>query len=126
MKKILIAEDDTLLLRMYKRVFTHAGYEIVTASNGQEAIEKVTHFKPHLIMTDVMMPKMTGLELLEKLKKNPRTAHIPVIFLTNLKAAHEIENAHLKGAARYIIKDENPPSQVLHIVDTFLKSTSTK
>src|SRR3989344_9581527 len=120
MAKILIVEDDLLLLKMYRRVFVHNGFEVETAGDGKEGFEKAKKSKFSLIITDVMMPKMNGLELLEKLKKNSKTTHIPLVILTNLKNHKEIEAAYLKGAAQFIIKNEHDPKKVLEIVKTIL------
>ena len=120
MTKILIIEDDPLLLRMYKRVFTHNGFEVESASDGEEGFGKAKKSKFSLIITDVMMPKMNGLELLEKLKKNLKTSHIPLVILTNLKNHKEIEAAYSKGAAQFIIKSEHDPKKVLEIVKNLL------
>lgn len=116
MTKILLADDDDLLLRMYQRVFSHAQYEIITAKNGKDALIKAKNFQPDILLTDVMMPEMTGLELFEEMKKDPQTATIKVVFLTNLNQKHLIEEMLAKGAAGYIIKDEHHPDNVLTLI----------
>src|SRR5262245_31414502 len=112
MHKILIAEDDDLLRRMYQRIFIHAGYEVEIAENGEDAFKKIATFNPQLLITDIMMPKLTGLELLEKIKNDSNFANIKVVVLTNLKKKEEIEKALLNGAAEYIIKDDHHPQKV--------------
>lgn len=120
MARILIVEDDPLMLRMYQKVFTLEKYEVDIAENGEEALEKVRTYKPTLILMDIMMPKMNGLDALDKLKANPDTAQIPVIMLTNLAGQKDAEEALLKGAVKYIVKSEHDPKQVVDLVKEIL------
>jgi CheY-like chemotaxis protein len=122
MTKILITEDDPLMLRMYQKIFTLEHYEVEIATNGEEALEKVRAAaeKPALVLLDIMMPKMNGLEALDKLKANPDTQKIPVVMLTNLAGQQDAEEALLKGAVKYIIKSEYEPKQVVDMVKEVL------
>ena len=122
MAKILITEDDPLMLRMYQKIFTLEKYDVEIATNGEEALEKVRAAaeKPNLILLDIMMPKMNGLEALDKLKANPDTEKIPVVMLTNLAGQQDAEEALLKGAVKYIIKSEYEPKQVVDMVKEVL------
>lgn len=116
MTKILITEDDPLMSRMYQRIFGFEGYEVVMASDGQDGLDKIRETNPTLVLLDVMMPKMNGFEVLEKLKSDPATKNIPVVMLTNLSSEQDAENALLKGAVKYIVKSEHDPKQVADIV----------
>lgn len=116
MAKILIVEDDPLIVRLYEKAFTFEKYEVETALNGQEGLAKVKSGKPTLILLDIMMPKMNGLEVLENLKKDPKTKSIPVVILTNLADQHDAEVALSKGAVKYIVKSEHEPKEVVDIV----------
>lgn len=117
MVKILITEDDPLMSRMYQKIFTFEGYDVVLASNGQECLDKArTTPAPTIILLDVMMPVMNGLETLSKLKADPATKAIPVVMLTNLAGQQDAEAALAKGAAKYIIKSEYEPKQVADMV----------
>jgi CheY-like chemotaxis protein len=120
MAKILIVEDDQLMSRMYQKIFSFESYEIELAENGQEGLEKTRTFKPTLILLDVMMPIMNGLETLDKLKSDPETKGIPVIMLTNLAGQQDAETALSKGAVKYIIKSEHDPKQVSDMVKEVL------
>ena len=120
MAKVLVIEDDQLMSRMYQKIFTFEHYEVELAGNGQEGLEKVKTFQPTLILLDVMMPVMNGLETLDKLKSDPATKGIPVIMLTNLAGQQDAETALAKGAVKYIIKSEHDPKQVSDIVKEVL------
>lgn len=116
MAKILIIEDDSLLSRMYQIVFSTSNYEVTVAVNGEEGLEKARADKPNLILLDIMMPKLNGLEVLKLLKADPETKGIPVVVLTNLAGSGDVEAALALGAVRYIVKSENKPKQVDEIV----------
>jgi two-component system, OmpR family, response regulator RpaB len=120
MAKILIVEDDPLMNRMYQKIFTFEGYDVEMASDGEEGLEKVRSSKPTLILLDIMMPKLNGLQVLEKLKADPDTKAIPVIMLTNLAGQQDAETALSKGAIKYIVKSEYEPKQVTNMVKEIL------
>ena len=120
MAKILIIEDDQLMIRLYQKVFKFEKYDVAVASNGKDGLEKVDSFKPTLILLDIMMPKMNGLEVLTKLKANPETKKIPVVVLTNLAGTQDAETAMAKGAVKYIVKSEHEPKEVTKIVKGIL------
>lgn len=113
---LLIVEDDPLMSRMYERIFKFEGYNINIAHDGEEGLAKVRSQKPTLILLDIMMPKMNGMEVLDKLKADPDTKTIPVIMLTNLAGQQDAENALAKGAVKYIIKSEHEPKEIANMV----------
>ncbi|HSX00699.1 MAG TPA: response regulator [Candidatus Saccharimonas sp.] len=117
---ILIAEDDALMSRLYQKIFTFEGYTVEMAHDGQEGLDKARSIKPTLVLLDVMMPKMNGLEVLDKLKADPETKQIPVVMLTNLAGQQDAETALAKGAVKYIIKSEHEPKQVADMVKEIL------
>ncbi len=85
MAKILIIEDDSMMSRMYQNSFSIEGFVTEIAKDGEEGIVKAKDIKPSLILLDVMMPKMNGLEALDLLKADSSTKDIPVVMLTNLE-----------------------------------------
>ena len=123
MSKILIVEDDPLMARLYQKIFTFEGYEVELATNGEEALEKTKTIKPNLLLLDIMMPRMNGLQVLEQLKAHPDTRSIPVVMLTNLAGNHDMESALSKGAIKYLIKSEFEPKQVVSMVKEILSAT---
>jgi DNA-binding response OmpR family regulator len=120
MAKVLIVEDDPLISRMYQKIFTFEKFEVDVAANGEEALSKVGDFNPTLILLDVMMPKMNGLQVLEQLKLMDATKNIPVVMLTNLSGQQDAETAIAKGAVKYIIKSEYEPKEVVEMVKEVL------
>jgi CheY-like chemotaxis protein len=120
MTTILITEDDPLMSRMYQKIFTFEGFQVEMAADGQEGLDKARELKPTMILLDVMMPKLNGIQVLEKLKADPETKAIPVVMLTNLAGQQDAENALAKGAIKYIIKSEYEPKQVADMVKELL------
>lgn len=120
MARILIVEDDPLMSRMYQKIFTFEGFEVSLAYNGEEGFEKVVQEKPTLVLLDVMMPKMNGIQVLEKIKIDPTTKTIPVVMLTNLAGQQDAERALAKGAVKYIVKSEYEPKQIVNMVKEIL------
>jgi CheY-like chemotaxis protein len=123
-KTLLIVEDDPLMNRMYQKIFKFEQYDVQTAGNGEEGLEAARKLKPTVILLDIMMPKMNGLQVLEKLKSDPDTRGIPVIMLTNLAGEKDAETALLKGAVKYIVKSEHDPKQVVSIVKEIIAAHS--
>ena len=116
MPKILIIEDDALLSRMYQTIFASNAYEVELATDGQEGLDKARAVSPTLILLDIMMPKLNGMEVLKQLKADPAVTNIPVVVLTNLAGNSDVQTALELGAVRYIIKSEHKPKQVEEIV----------
>jgi len=81
-KKILAVDDEPSICKLVQTALTGRGYDVVVAHNGEEALDKVALEHPDLIVLDIMMPKMDGREVRRRLTKNPKTASIPVIFLS--------------------------------------------
>jgi CheY-like chemotaxis protein len=98
--------------RMYQKVLKFEGFEVVPAENGQDGINAAKTHKPDLILLDIMMPKMNGIEVLEILKSDSATKNIPVVMLTNLSGTHDAENAMSKGALDYLVKSQFKPRDV--------------
>src|SRR3989344_3994730 len=121
MAKILLIDDDPLLVRMYQKKLENDGYIVSTASDGEQGLVKIGEFQPDLILLDIMMPKMNGLLMLKKLKENPQTAQIPVIMLTNVGSSDQDAEQGLElGAVAYLVKAVNRPSAVVSKVKEIL------
>lgn len=111
--KVAIIEDEPFLASMYTTKFELEGFEVLRASNGEEGLKAIAEGKPDLILLDVIMPKVDGFEVLEKLRANPETATTAVILLTNLGQRTDIEKGLAMGATDYIIKANYTPAQVV-------------
>ena len=88
-KSILIVDDDLVNLTILKSIITKAGYSVLTAENGADALKIARALSPDLVILDIMMPDMDGTEVAAALKQNPRTRRIPIIFLSSLISAEE-------------------------------------
>jgi DNA-binding response OmpR family regulator len=105
---VLIVEDVPDILRLLEETLKFKGYQAVTAYNGQEALEIIKRERPALVITDIMMPKLDGFGLVHRLRINPETRNIPVIFLTATYVALEDKAFALNiGATRFIEKPVN-------------------
>lgn len=107
-KKILVVDDTTDILIVLERRLKDWGYEALTAEDGEEGLKLAAEHLPDLILLDVMMPKMKGREVCARLKADPKTAHIPVIFLTALGLPDHVKGGLELGAEDYIIKPFEP------------------
>ena len=102
---ILIVEDTPNVLELLEVALRFKGYPVVSARDGQEAMERVAEERPALVITDILMPKMDGYTLAHNLRKNPRTAQIPIIFISATYITPEDKNFALNlGAMRFIEK----------------------
>lgn len=108
-KKILVVDDERHIVRLCEVNLQRAGYEVETAFDGQEALEKVEAETPDLIVLDVMMPKMDGFEVLKKLKGEPTTAALPVLMLTARPALADAPRAGGSISAAWLTKPFSPP-----------------
>lgn len=106
-KKILIVDDNRTMLKVLEKLLKSAGFEVVAADKGTEALRLAAQEKPHLIISDVNMPGMDGGELAARLKESPRTKRIPVVFLTSLITQKDA-GARSKGDNIYLSKMAKP------------------
>lgn len=124
--KILVVEDDIQLVDMYRRKFELEGFTIETAEDGEVALTKIKSFKPDLVLLDIMMPKKSGLEVLQDLRKDPNTKDQIVVMLTNLGSEGTAEKIFMLGATDYIVKADYTPLEVCNRVKEILKEYAPK
>jgi DNA-binding response OmpR family regulator len=105
-KKILLVEDEATLLTALRDFLMAEGFEILVAGDGERAIQMAVEDNPDLIMLDIILPKKDGYEVLDFLKKEQKTQKIPVILLTNLGGAEDIQKAFERGATTYLVKSD--------------------
>jgi len=110
--RILVVEDTRLLRKIYSEKLTQEGYDVVSAGDGLEALEVLRSQPVDLVLLDLIMPKMSGLEVLESMKNDPRISQVPVFILSNLGQQSDIERGLELGAVDYLIKNEAKPAEV--------------
>jgi DNA-binding response OmpR family regulator len=120
MAKILIVDDDSLMVRMYQTKFKGDGFSVDTASNGEEGLEKAVANKPDLILLDVMMPKVNGLEMLQRVKRDIDIKDTPVVILSNVGEEGDVNKGLEMGAVSYLVKASYTPKQVVEKVKEIL------
>jgi DNA-binding response OmpR family regulator len=103
-KKIMIVEDDHFLSSLMKARLEKEGFEVVQAFDGEEAMETLKKVVPSLVILDLIMPKVTGFEVLQMLSITPQLDKIPVVIVSNLAQDSDIEKARQLGAREYFIK----------------------
>jgi two-component system OmpR family response regulator len=125
-KKILIVEDDNFVAEVYFAKLTEMGYEAILAQNGEEGLSRLNSDKVDLILLDILMPIMDGLEMLEELKKHDEWKNIPVILLTNVGEKESIQKVREFGVKSYLIKSHFTPAEVIEKIEAVFKSSGSE
>lgn len=118
-KKILAVDDEPSIVRLVSAALTARGYEVVVAHNGEEALDKVRLDRPDAIVLDIMMPKMDGKQVRERLAKNPATSGIPILFLSAVGDMSSQLDTLEAGQGEYMTKPFKP-SELADYVDAML------
>jgi len=119
-KVVLLVEDNEFIRSMYQLKLAKADLSVVEATDGKMALDKISEQKPDIILLDLMMPNVGGLDVLKALKKQGIVPDLPVIVLTNVMDQQTINQAKELGARDYIIKTDLTPSQVVKKLEPFL------
>ena len=119
-KKILLAEDDKFIARAYTDGLTRAGFAVITAVDGEEAMAKIRIQKPDLMLLDLIMPVKNGFEVLEELSEDKKIAKFPIIILSNLGQESDIQKAKDYEATDYLIKSNVTLKEVISRVKAAL------
>ena len=118
--KILIIDDDPFILDMYVLKFKQEGFQIETASNGKDGLQKIKEYLPEVLLLDIVMPVMDGFDILQEIKKNNLLPNSKVVLLTNLGQKEDIDRGMGLGADDYIIKAHFTPTEVVNKVKKLL------
>ena len=110
---ILIVEDDVFLADLYKTKFTLEGFKVSVANDGEKGLEMAIKNLPDIVLLDLVLPKLSGFEILKEIKSNNQAKNIPVILLTNLSQKSDVEKGLKLGADDYLIKAHFMPSEVV-------------
>lgn len=114
-KKVLVVDDEKDFIRVIKQTLTDAGYEVIVAFNGKEALEKVREEAPDLMVLDINMPQMGGYEVCKKLRQDPLYKRIPIIMLTVKKGMDDKIKGMKLGSDEYMIKPFDPEELLLRV-----------
>jgi DNA-binding response OmpR family regulator len=117
---VLFIEDDPLLLKMYETKFKSEGLRVLAAQDGEEGLKLASSERVDLIILDLMMPKLSGLDMLERLKSQAHGKSHVVIVLTNLTKEEEIKRAMDLGVKEYLVKADLTPNEVAAKVKAYL------
>ena len=120
MSKIMVVEDDASLREIYSIRITAEGYDVVSAGDGEEALAVAVREKPDLILSDVMMPKISGFDMLDILRSTPETANIKVVMMTALSADDQRARGERLGADRYLVKSQVGIEDVVNTIHEVL------
>jgi CheY-like chemotaxis protein len=124
--RILVVEDDRDLNNAYCIILKNEGHEVVPAFDGKEALKKLESFSPDLILLDLLMPIMGGLEFLQNYDLQKKHASVKVLIFTNMENSPEVEQAYALGAQRVIIKSWTAPHNLAKVVSDTLAAQPTK
>jgi len=106
-RKILLVDDSATVLMMERMILASERFQIVTAANGEEAQQRAKTEQPDLILMDIVMPKLNGLQACQAIKNDPETAHIPIILVTTRGEAASLEAGYSSGCSDYVTKPVN-------------------
>ena len=124
-QKILLVEDDTFLSKMYFDKLTRSElFDVTTVESGQKAVELVKSTNPDLVLLDIVLPDINGLQVLKAMKQDDHTRGIPVLMLTNLNEKDYINAALSLGADGYLIKAHFTPNEVVDKIKQLLRPHS--
>ncbi len=120
MKKILIVEDDQIVANIYRNKFSVEGFQVEIALDGEVGLETMRSFRPDAVILDLMLPKMTGVELTKQIRAEPGCAHLPVIVFSNTYLTNLVQEAWKAGATKCLSKANCSPKQVIEVVRSTL------
>ncbi len=122
--KVLLIEDDVRVRELYELVLKMDEYQVVTAETGEDGLAKAKAENPDLIFLDIRLPGMNGLEVLESLRQDEKTAEIPVVILSNLDDEKTISRGVSLGALEYVVKSRITPQDLSKRVKDYHKKPS--
>lgn len=115
-KKILVVDDEANVVEVLTKKFQAEGFLVDAAYNGEEALQKIQESKPDLILLDIIMPKLDGISVMQRLKASDDTKDIPIIILTNLYDDKKVSEVLKAGNTDYLVKVEHPVNEVIERV----------
>lgn len=125
-KKIMIVEDEQYLRELYVQIFQEEGYDVDSAEDGEQAFSKLSVNKYDLVLLDIILPKMDGLQILEKLSKINKALCSNIVLLTNLGQDIVVAKALNYGVRGYMVKSDYTPEEIIKEVKEYLENGETK
>jgi CheY-like chemotaxis protein len=119
--RVLFVEDDALVAQMYRLKLELDGYSVEVAADGLAALEKARSMQPDIIFLDIRLPQLDGLSVLEKLRADPETEHMPVVILSNWNEKELVERGIKLGALDHMIKSQTTPARLSQRLRDWLK-----
>lgn len=119
--RILLVEDDLTLAKMYATKLKQERFEVELACDGESGLAKIGEWNPDLVVLDLMVPKIGGIELLTQLRADPKGKTLPVVILSNLSQAEDIQRCNQLGVKEFLVKADFTPSQVVEKIKQYLK-----
>jgi len=120
-KNVLIIEDDEFFRELVSKNLSSNGFGVLGAIDGEKGVEKAKESKPDLILLDLLLPNLSGFEVLSALKQNSDTSSIPVIILSNLSSKEDIEKGLKLGASDFLIKSQFASEEIIEKIKSFIK-----
>lgn len=116
-KKILFIEDDTLIVKLYSTRLEHENIEVFSAEDGQEGLKKFTQLQPDLVVLDLMIPKISGIDVLKKIRQQNKK--VPIIVYTVLSEIKRVQELKSLGATDYFVKADTNPKQLVERIKSY-------
>jgi len=122
MSKLLIVEDDVTVATIYRNKLTYEGFQVVVATDGQEGFNKAQNFHPDVVLLDLMLPTINGVELIHKFRADPVFKDMPIVVFSNTYMASLVQEARKAGATKCLSKGGCTPRQIIEVLNEVLKS----
>ncbi len=126
MKTIFLVEDDPVVVKVYAAKFQREGFRVELAEDGLVAMKKLLQVKPDIIVLDLMMPKLNGVDVLKYIRATPELKKTPVIILSNAHMTSLAQEAAEVGAEKALLKSSCTPSQLIEIINHILSGTTVQ
>lgn len=125
-KNVLVVEDDPFLSQLLVGRLEKAGVGVTQAHDGEEAVEVLKSFKPNLILLDLILPKKSGFEVMEEIKKDPLVNNAPIIIISNLSQESDVSRGLELGAIEYYVKARTSIDDLVKKISDLLSSTQSR
>ena len=126
MKRILYIEDDKTIADIFHKRFTEEGYKVSICDNGEDGLRATLDFKPDMVITGILMPKVSGFDVIYILKNTPETKHIPIVVLSALSRQEDIDRAKELGAIDYMVMSEVRVKDVLKRINKLFEQLDNR